>query len=161
VLATEIWLLAFNYPYNDRRRRQRHLYRQVWRVRTMWAGLAPVFMKATMQAIVNGPNRKPSYKVTRKHNDVRWHWQHTLPQTTIVLTIAVLLFYTLRFNTLPNPTLLIGSVYWGGLNIVLLSNFVTRSWHGLTTPMSLLKRRIDQTATTAVTPAEPARAGGR
>jgi cellulose synthase (UDP-forming) len=27
VIATEIWLLAFNHPYNDRRRRQRRIYR--------------------------------------------------------------------------------------------------------------------------------------
>jgi cellulose synthase (UDP-forming) len=140
VLATELWLLACNYPYNDRRGRQRRVYRELWRVRTMWAGLAPVFMKAATQAIANGPNRKPSYKVTRKHNDLRWHWRQTLPQSMIVFTIAVVLIYALRFNTLPSAVLLIGSVYWGGLHVVLLGNFISRGWHGVVLSRSLISR---------------------
>jgi cellulose synthase (UDP-forming) len=106
----------------------------------MWAGLAPVFMKATLQAVLSGPKRKPVYTVTRKHSDLRWHWKHTLPQTTIVLTILAVLIYALRFNTFPSPILLIGSVYWGGLNIILLGNFITRSWYGLTSAPSLIRR---------------------
>ena len=140
VIATEIWLLALNHPYNDRRRRQRRLYRDLWRVRTMWAGLAPVFMKASIQAVVKGPNRKPSYRVTRKHDDLRWHWRDTLPQATIVLAVVATLVYALRFRTLPTPVLLLGTVYWGGLNVVLLGNFVTRGWHGLASTGSLLRR---------------------
>jgi cellulose synthase (UDP-forming) len=131
VLATELWFLALNYPYNDRRRRQRRVYRDLWGVRTMWAGLAPVFMKATIQAVVNGPRRKPTYKVTRKHTDLRWHWRDTLPQATVVVAVAATAIYALRFQTLPDPVLLLGTAYWGGLNVVLLGNFVTRGWHGL------------------------------
>ncbi len=140
VLATEIWLLELNRPYNDRRHRQRDQYRALWHVRTMWAGLAPVFAKASMQAIVSGPNRKPTYQVTRKHDDHRWHWRHTLPQTTIVVFVVAVVVYGLRFGTLPDPVLLAASVYWGGLNIILLSNFVTRSWYGLTSPGRTLFR---------------------
>jgi cellulose synthase (UDP-forming) len=140
VIATEVWLLALNYPYNDRRRRQRHLYRDLWRVRTMWAGLAPVFMKASIQAVVNGPNHKPSYKVTRKHDDLRWHWRDTLPQATIVVAVVATLVYAVRFGTLPSPVLLLGTVYWGGLNVILLGNFVTRGWHGLAFARSLFRR---------------------
>jgi hypothetical protein len=72
--------------------------------------------------------------VTRKHDDHRWHWRHTLPQTTIVVFVVAVAVYGLRFGTLPDPVLLAASVYWGGLNIILLSNFVTRSWYGLTSP---------------------------
>jgi cellulose synthase/poly-beta-1,6-N-acetylglucosamine synthase-like glycosyltransferase len=140
VIATEVWFLALNHPYNDRRRRQRHLYRDLWRVRTMWAGLAPVFMKATVLAVVNGPDRKPSYKVTRKHDDLRWHWRDTLPQATIVLAVVATLVYGIRFGTLPSPVLLLGTVYWGGLNVILLGNFVTRGWHGLSFTRSLFRR---------------------
>ena len=140
VLATEIWLLELNRPYNDRRHRQRDQYRALWHVRTMWAGLAPVFANASMQAIVSGPNRKPTYQVTRKLDDHRWHWRHTLPQTTIVVFVVAVAVYGLRFGTLPDPVLLAASVYWGGLNIILLSNFVTRSWYGLTSPGRTLFR---------------------
>jgi cellulose synthase (UDP-forming) len=131
VVATEIWLLALNMPYNDRRKRQRQRYRALWRVRTMWVGLAPVFMKASFQAVINGPNKKPVYRVTRKTHAHAWHWRQTLPQTTIVLTVVAVAIYAARFQTLPSLILLTGTVYWGGLNVVLLSSFVTRSWHGL------------------------------
>jgi cellulose synthase (UDP-forming) len=132
VVATETWLLVLNHPYNDRRRKQRNKYRALWRVRTMWVGLAPVFMRASVQAIVSGPNRKPVYRVTRKTHAHAWHWRQTLPQTTIVLAVITVAIYALRFRTLPSPILLVGTVYWGGLNVVLLSSFITRSWHGLT-----------------------------
>ncbi|MCA1680710.1 MAG: hypothetical protein LC777_18060, partial [Actinobacteria bacterium] len=32
---------------------------------------------------------------------------------------------------LPSALLLAGTVYWGGLNIILLTGFVTRGWHGV------------------------------
>jgi cellulose synthase (UDP-forming) len=131
VIATEIWLLALNHPFNDRRTKQRARYRALWQVRTIWAGLAPVFMKGSLQAIFAGPNQKPVYKVTRKHDDHRWHWRHTLPQTTIVLALIAVAVYAIRFQMLPDPILLGGTVYWGGLNVILLSNFVRRGWYGL------------------------------
>ena len=53
----------------------------------LWSGLSPVFMKATLQAVAGGSRRKPVYKVTRKHDDVRWHWTSTLPHTTLVLAV--------------------------------------------------------------------------
>jgi cellulose synthase (UDP-forming) len=132
VLATELWLLCLNRPYNDRRRRQRAPYRDLWRVRVMWTGMAPIYIKASIQAILGGPNRKPVYKVTRKHDEFRWHWRQTLPQTTLVLVVLAVTGYGIRFGTLPDPTLLAGTVYWGGLNVVLLAGFVARGWHGVT-----------------------------
>ncbi len=141
VAATELWLYVLNQPYNDRRTRQRRPYQELWKVRTMWAGLAPVFMKAVVQALAGGPNRKPSYKVTLKSDDARWHWRHTLPQTVVAMTLAVVAISAVRFHTYPNVTLLVGSVYWGALNVVLLANFVSRSWHGLTLTRILFGRR--------------------
>ncbi len=131
VLAVEIWLLVLNLPYGDRRTRQRRLVRKLWQTRVMWTGMAPVYAKAVILAIVGGPNRKPTYVVTRKEDDIRWHWRHTLPQTTLVLGVLCVLVYGLRYGTLPSLALLAGSVYWGGLNIALLTSFVTRSWYGL------------------------------
>jgi cellulose synthase (UDP-forming) len=131
VLSTEIWLLVINHPYNDRRRRQRRPFRALWQVRIMWAGMAPVYMKAALQALCAGPRRKPVYKVTRKQDDLRWHWRHTLPQTTIVLVVISIMLYAGSHGTLPSVNLLVGAVYWGGLNIVLLTGFVTRGWHGV------------------------------
>ncbi len=130
-LATEAWLLAINRPYNDRRRRQRNPIRELWRVRTIWSGLAPVFIKASIQAILGGPERKPVYKVTRKHTDARWYWGHTLPQTAILLVVVFTGVYALRHGTLPRPILLCPFLYWGGLYVVLFAGFVARSWYGV------------------------------
>jgi cellulose synthase (UDP-forming) len=131
IFATELWLLALNRPFADRRTRQREPIRDLWRVRIMWTGMAPIFIKATVQAVLGGPHRKPVYRVTRKEDDLRWHWRHTLPQTTLVLAVLIVLTYATIHGTFPNPVLLAGSIYWGGLNIVLLSGFVARGWHGL------------------------------
>lgn len=140
VAATELWLFVLNQPYNDRRARQRRPYRELWKVRTMWVGLSPVFMKAVCQGVVCGPHRKPSYRVTLKSDDARWHWRHTLPQSMVVMTIAVVCITAVRYRTYPNVTLLVGGVYWGALNVVLLANFVSRSWHGVTLTRNLLAR---------------------
>ena len=86
-LATELWLLVVNHPYNDRRARQRRRFRNLWQVRIMWTGMAPVYMKACVQALIGGRRRKPIYKVTRKQDDLRWHWRHTLPHTTVALLV--------------------------------------------------------------------------
>lgn len=131
VVSTEIWLLIVNHPYNDRRRRQRRPIRSLWRVRIMWAGMAPIYMKAALQAVFAGPKHKPIYQVTRKQDDLRWHWRHTLPQTSIVLVVFCVLIYAGTHGTLPSVSLLAGAVYWGGLNVVLLTGFVTRGWHGV------------------------------
>lgn len=141
VVATELWLFVLNTPFNDRRARQRRPYRELWKVRTMWAGLAPVFMKAVVQAVLGGPNRKPTYRLTLKNDDTRWHWRHTLPQTVVVTTLAVVAITAIRFHTYPSVTLLAGSVYWGALNVVLLANFISRSWHGIRLTRNLLGRR--------------------
>jgi cellulose synthase (UDP-forming) len=145
VLATELWLLVVNHPFYDRRRRQRRPIRALWRVRIMWTGMAPIYMKASLQAIGGGPNRKPVYKVTRKEDDLRWHWRHTLPQTSLVLLVVFVLAYAVGHGTLPSLSLLAGAVYWGGLNIVLLTGFVTRGWHGLGRARRAIAR-LDATA---------------
>jgi len=140
-LATELWLYVLNRPFNDRRAKQRAPYRELWKVRTMWIGLAPVFMKASLQALLGGPHRKPVYRVTLKNDDVRWHWRHTLPQTLIVAAVVTVAVYALKFGTYPNVTLLLGGIYWGALNVILLGNFVARGWHGLTSAPVLVRRR--------------------
>jgi len=132
VLATEVWLLMVNRPYNDRRRRQRRAYLALWRARIIWTGLAPVYVKASLQAIFNGPHRKPVYKVTRKEHDLRWHWQHTGPQILPVILVASVLVYAVVNHTLPSPVQLAACIYWGGLNVVLLLGFISRGWHGVT-----------------------------
>jgi len=161
VLANEAWLLAINRPYNDRRRRQRHPVRELWRVRIIWSGLAPVFIRASIQAVLGGPRRKPVYKVTRKHTDVRWHWGHTLPQTTVLLTVAGTIAYALRAGTLPRPTTLIPFVYWGGLYVALFAGFVARSWYGVVSLRRALVPAVRRAGAALPAPAAAEDAGAR
>lgn len=131
VLATECWLLAVNRPYNDRRGRQRRPYLHLWRARIMWTGLAPIYAKASFLAVVSGPHRKPVYKVTRKENDLRWHWQQSMPQALPIMAVVIVAVYAVVNKTLPSIALLSATLYWGALNVALLVGFVSRSWHGL------------------------------
>jgi cellulose synthase (UDP-forming) len=128
-IATEVWLLAANRPFNDRRGRQRHPYLDLWRARIIWTGLAPVYAKASLQAVFSGPRRKPVYKVTRKEDDLRWHWQHTTPQAIPVMMVTIIAIYAIVHRTLPNLMLLSATIYWGTLNMLLLVGFVSRGWH--------------------------------
>jgi hypothetical protein len=149
VLATEVWLLVLNHPYHDRRRRQRQPVRALWRQRVMVTGLAPVYMKAALQAIVSGPDRKPVYVVTRKEDDLRWHWRQTMPQAAVILLVPTVAVYALVNGSLPSFWLLAGTLYWGGLNIVLLAGFVTRGWHGVARARRAAARQVSQAAQAA------------
>ena len=131
VVATELWLLAVNRPFFDRRSKQRNPYGQLWRHRVMRAGMAPVFQRASLKAILGGRKHKPVYVVTRKEHDLRWHWRYTLAQSTGVLAVAIIAVLALAQRRLPDPAQLVVTLYWGGLNMVLLSAFISRGWHGL------------------------------
>ena len=93
--------------------------------------MAPVYIKATVQAILGGPNRKPVYKVTRKHADTRWHWGHTLPQAAVVAVMLCTLTYALCAGTAPSPIALLPVIYWGGMYVAQFAGFVARSWYGV------------------------------
>jgi cellulose synthase (UDP-forming) len=131
VLATESWLLVISHPFHDRRRRQRRPVRTLWRQRIMWVGLGPVYMKASLQAILSGPNRKPAYRVTRKEHIRRWYWLHTLPQAATVLLLVAVAIYAVSQGTLPGVWPMVVTLYWAGFNVLLLTGFVSRGWYGM------------------------------
>ena len=97
----------------------------------MRAGMAPVFQRASLKAILGGRKHKPVYVVTRKEHDLRWHWRYTLAQSTGVLAVGIIAVLALAQRRLPDPAQLVVTLYWGGLNMVLLSAFISRGWHGL------------------------------
>jgi len=129
-LATELRLLVLNRPVGDRRRRQRHPLRSLWRVLVMWTGLAPVYMLACCKAILGGPNRKPIYKVTRKTHEFAWYWRETLPSAILATLVPVALVVGVIDDRLPHPVLLIAAGYWGFMASAALGGFVTRGWFG-------------------------------
>jgi cellulose synthase (UDP-forming) len=82
-IAMELYfmLLAWNIPFR--------------RTRQFWVGLSPVFAIACIKALMYGPNRKPSYVVTQKHNTYQNYISLVLPQIIVLGVIAVGLLKTL------------------------------------------------------------------
>ncbi len=130
MVATEFWMLHINSPFNDRRGRQRSPIRDLWRFRVVWAGLTPMYALASVRAIAGGKNRKPIYRVTRKYNDLRWHWKEILPQLSIVILVITSISVAFAIGHVPKLDVLIGPLYFGGLYVVLTSLFIPRSWYG-------------------------------
>ncbi len=120
-LAVELLLIALadGLPYED-----------LWRARQTWLGLAPVYLKALIVAILYGPNRKPTYRVTRKEHVYRLYWREILPQLVLMLTlIGASIYHVLTKSLLTTADL--GSLFWAGFFVLGLSRTVRNSWHGL------------------------------
>lgn len=120
-VAVETYLvtLARGLPYED-----------MWRSRQMWIGLAPVYAKACIMALINGPHKKPSYKVTRKVHESGWYWKETIWQYMLLGGLIVALVKTVSSQSL--ITILneadLGSIFWALYFILGLSGIVQRSW---------------------------------
>ncbi|MCM4084931.1 glycosyltransferase [Paractinoplanes hotanensis] len=104
-------------------------WRNLFRTREMWAGMGPVYIACIIRAIVNGPNRKPIYQVTRKAHRYAWYWRETLPQALLFLLLLAGII-----KAALTTSLLQGSAYWTVLGLVLMGSFLTRSWYGVRRP---------------------------
>jgi cellulose synthase (UDP-forming) len=147
-VVTEIWLLVTMHPYNDRRRRQRGRVKDLWRVRVLWSGMAPVYMRGVLLALIGGPHRKPVYKVTRKHGVHVWHWQATMPHLLTAVALIGAAVYSFFHHTITDPAQLALTSVWGTLYLSYAVGFVMRGWHG-SSPIPAFRagRRVtDQTA---------------
>lgn len=105
-------------------------YESLWRARQMWLGLAPVYARACIMALLTGPQRKPRYRVTRKVHRFHWYWRETLVQ--IVLT--ALLCASLTYGAMTTPLLTrfdLGSAFWASFLILGLGGFITKGWYGV------------------------------
>jgi hypothetical protein len=89
-----------------------------------------MYALASVRAIAGGKNRKPIYRVTRKYNDLRWHWKEILPQLSIVILVITSISVAFAIGHVPKLDVLIGPLYFGGLYVVLTSLFIPRSWYG-------------------------------
>lgn len=128
--AVELLLasLAYGLPYED-----------LWRARQIWLGIAPVYAKATLVALAYGPNRKPSYRVTRKEHVYGWYWREILFQLILfVALVGASIHHVLTHSLLYEADL--GSLYWAVFFAVALSRIVRNSWHGLEWHRSLLEK---------------------
>ncbi|HUZ28993.1 MAG TPA: glycosyltransferase, partial [Solirubrobacteraceae bacterium] len=137
-LAAELRFLLLNRPFGDRRRRQRHPLRALWRVKVMWIGLAPVYIVGCLKALFGGPGRKPIYKVTRKTTLNGWYWKETVPQAVLAAIVPLAAVFGLAFGLLPSVLILISAGYWGIVQSAALGSFVARGWFGAS-PMEHLR----------------------
>jgi cellulose synthase (UDP-forming) len=168
-LITELRLFVLNHPYGDRRQRQRHPFRALWRVKVMWIGLAPTYMVGSLKAVVCGPRHRPRYTVTRKTTEVGLYWRETLPNLLLAMMVPVAFVVGAVTDHLPRPAMLVAAGYWGIVASAALAGFVVRGWFGPRAPASapaLDRRTVAPGAASAVARASavapgPAPAPGR
>ena len=139
-LSLEIFLICL---------KDRLPYSAIWRMRQIWLGLAPVYVRAIIIALVSGPHRKPVYRVTRKTHRFRWYWRETAVQSTIWLVLCgALITYMVRLPTLNDLEL--GLVGWCVFHLFMLGGFVRRSWFGVDWRASFVTARARQTEPTVL-----------
>jgi cellulose synthase (UDP-forming) len=105
-------------------------YERIWKARQIWVGLAPVYAKACVLAVAGGPNRKPAYRVTRKHHEHRWYWRQVLPQMALFALLVGAMAKALATESLLDGVDL-GSLYWATMFALVLGCFIPKSWHGV------------------------------
>jgi cellulose synthase (UDP-forming) len=121
VIAIELFAATLNWPQP---------YEALLRSREMWTGLAPVYAKACLLALLYGPRRKPTYRVTRKSTLVAWYWRETLLQIMFVVLLLAAMLYGLA--THPSlATFDVGSAYWVLFYVVFLCGFIRKGWFGV------------------------------
>jgi cellulose synthase (UDP-forming) len=123
-------------------------YSAIWRMRQIWLGLAPVYARSVIIALVSGPRRKPVYRVTRKMHRFRWYWRETWVQSAIwLLMFGALIAYLVRLPSLRDIEL--GLVGWCVFHLFMLGGFVRRSWFGVNWRERLAPRALPQETATA------------
>jgi len=105
-------------------------YERIWKARQIWVGLAPVYAKACVLALLGGPRRKPEYRVTRKHDEHRWYWRQILPQFALFALLVGAMAKALATESVLDGMDL-GSLYWAGMFALVLGCFIPKSWHGV------------------------------
>lgn len=120
-LSVELFLASLN---------GRLPYATLLNARRLWVGLAPIYARASLQAIFGGRYRKPVYRVTRKTTARGWYWRDVLPQVALftALTLAMLVSAA-RTSLLRSFD--IGSAYWAVFFLLFLGSFITHAWYGL------------------------------
>jgi cellulose synthase (UDP-forming) len=106
-------------------------------IRRMWHGLMFVYMKAVIMALVYGPDRKPSYRVTRKNHVHRWYLRPTLPHILVVSALVVATIYgtmTHGISVIMRPDV----VYWLLMVAIPLGSFIPLGWYGMSVRQGVL-----------------------
>lgn len=125
-------------------------YEDLWRARQTWLGMAPVYVKATLIALLYGPRRKPTYRVTRKEDVHRWYWRETLPHIVVLMSlIGASVYHVLNESLLETADL--GSLFWAAFFVLGFSRTARNSWYGLSAKEELTSalRRAEERSVVA------------
>jgi cellulose synthase (UDP-forming) len=114
-------------------------YETLWRARQMWVGLAPVYARACILAIVGGRDGKPAYRVTRKHHEHRWYWREVLPHMVLLVLLVTAGAWTVATGSVLYEIDL-GSLYWTAFFALTLWCFIRKSWFGIDVRTRLMRR---------------------
>ncbi|MGC8878998.1 MAG: glycosyltransferase [Anaerolineae bacterium] len=117
-------------------------YEDLWRFREMMIGMAPLYLKALWITLRYGPQRKPSYRVTRKEHIHSLYWRETLLQNVLLLALVAASGYHLAVYSVWR-TADLGSLFWAAFFILALSRITRNAWHGTDFRM-LLKKQVRQ-----------------
>jgi hypothetical protein len=105
-------------------------YERIWKSRQTWFGLAPVYAKACILALLYGPKRKPTYKVTRKYHQFSFYWRQTLVQWSMAFaTIFAIAFHLMSKKLISEADL--GSILYAVFYLFVLSGILRTSWYGM------------------------------
>ncbi|WP_169460836.1 glycosyltransferase [Ktedonobacter racemifer] len=106
-------------------------FEEIWRARQMWLGMTFVFIKSSILALIYGPNRKPTYKVTRKTQEAGVYLREVSMQVFVCLLLLMAIIYNLAIH---HTSFLrdsdLGSILWAVFFILLLIGIIRRSWFG-------------------------------
>jgi len=105
-------------------------FESLWRARQTWVGMAPVYARATLIALRYGPNRKPTYRVTRKEHVHRLYWREVLPQALLMAALTVSAVYHVLTRSLLH-TADLGSLFWAAFYVLALSRTVINAARGV------------------------------
>lgn len=110
--------------------------RNAWRMREMFFGMSIVYIKALVLTICYGPNRKPTYKVTRKSTEVAFYWKEVKIHIFLMGLLTGALVYRLSLHSGMNW----GTACWNMFSLFFLGMFVRKSWFGIN-PIKLITQK--------------------
>ncbi len=107
------------------------LFEETWRAVQLYIGMMFVYMKAAYLAIVNGPNKKPVYKVTRKVQMVGFYFKEVLFQMLLFMVLLFSIFYNVVIYNGTIQNIDFGSIIWALVYMIILSGIISKSWFGV------------------------------
>ncbi|CAN5608535.1 hypothetical protein BH23CHL5_BH23CHL5_06870 [soil metagenome] len=121
IVSSELFLIALN---------GRQPFETAWRLKEMLIGLAPVYARSFFRAVIDGPDARYVYRITRKTDDFHWYWTSTVVQMFAFAVLSSALLYRIS-NSASWSAFDMGLAYLTLLQILPLAGFIRKSWFGV------------------------------